>query len=176
MIRPATLANLLAPPLAFIMLTGLYHRGTQFTIEFPDGWSAPSALDNNIVESKNEAAGVICNAQTNFMPTLKDTRLEGLNQQYSTAFNAEEWASLLTIPAAEITVRNGERLPFGDAFFQIATLDVKAGSFVPNNTTIRFGFYVLPDRITMAGCYASASSYPAWQETFDKTVRSLRPW
>ncbi len=174
--RLETLARLLAAPLAFVMLTGLYHRGVQFTVEFPDGWSAPTSLDNNIVEIKNEAAGVICNAQSNFMATLKGSRLEDLNQRYNLVFKAADWANLLSIPENEVSVRKGERRAFGDAFFQIATLDVKAGTFVPSDTVIRFGVYILPDRVTMAGCYASAASYSAWEAIFDKTVSSLRPW
>lgn len=176
MIRPGILARLLAAPLAFMAFTGLYHRGTQFTIEFPDGWSAPSSAGNDIIQVKNETAGVICNAQTNFMATLKDSRLADLNARYSTVFTAADWADFLSVPVDEISVRTGERRPFGDAFFQVATLDVKPGTFVSSATVIRFGTYILPGRVTMAACYASAASYADWEAVFEKTVSSLRPW
>ncbi len=43
-------------------------------------------------------------------------------------------------------------------------------------TMARFGVYVLPGRVTMAGCCVLAANYGAWETTFENTVSSLRPW
>jgi predicted NBD/HSP70 family sugar kinase len=40
----------------------------------------------------------------------------------------------------------------------------------------RYGFYVLPGRVVMAGCYIEASLYPIYTTLFETTVSSVRPW
>ena len=118
--------------------------------------------------------GVNCNAQTNEVEAMKDLRLSQINAEFDHVFSVSDWANLLDIPASTLTVSKGERRPFGDAYYQIATLGMKADDNTPMKA--RFGVYVLPGRVTMAGCYAPTSSFASWEATFEQTVSSLRPW
>jgi hypothetical protein len=77
------------------------------------------------------------------------------------------------VKPAQITVVKSELRPFADAYFHVATLRLQLDT---QDVTARYGFYVLPGRVSMAGCYAASPDYAAHSALFEKTIDSLRPW
>ena len=173
--KKTTLAALLAAPLAVLALGGMYHRGNKLTIEFPDGWSKPTTDKEGIITTKGPG-GVLCNAQTNEPAGMKDLTLDQINSEFNHVFNAVDWGNIMSIDPANIAVSEGQKRPFGDAYYQIATLTLKPGTFGSNEVMMRFGAYVLPGRITMSGCYARSADFANWRPIFEQSVSSLRPW
>ena len=168
------IARALAPALAVLALTAAVYRGDKVTIDFPDGWSEPEADSDGIVTSRQGENGANCNVETKTLPDLADMTMAEINAEYAHVFNIDEWGDFLAIDPADMIMLNSEIRPLGDAFFHIATLNVKASPTVRAIT--RYGFYVLPGRIVMAGCYVEESLYPIYTTTFENTISSLRPW
>src|SRR5690242_2422624 len=102
-LRKTTIAALIAAPLAVLALGGMYHRGHMLTIEFPDGWSAPTTDKDGIILSKGPE-GVVCNAQTNEPDAMKNLTLAQINGEFDHVFNAADWGNILAIEPSKITV------------------------------------------------------------------------
>ncbi len=168
------LAKLVAAPLAVLALTGAHYHGDRVYINFPDGWEAPKTEAEGLVTIHEGATGANCNIQTKDLDSLADSTLAEINLNYSHAFDIAEWADFLAIEASDITIIKGEVRPFADAYFHIATLRIKIDK--STDAMVRYGFYVLPGRVTMAGCYVKADQFPSYSALFDTTISSLRPW
>lgn len=169
-----TLGKLFLPALAILTLTAGVYRGDRLTVTFPDDWSAPEADTDGIVSVKQGENGANCNVETKDVAAIADMTLPEINDEYAHVFDVAEWADFLGLEPAEITLLESDIRPLGDAFFHIATMRVKANADVMAIT--RYGFYVLPGRVVMAGCYVEESLYPIYTSQFEATVSSLRPW
>ncbi len=165
----------LAAPAAVLALTGAYFHGDRLSLDFPDGWKQETD-SKGIVSVKNADGTALCNTQTNDMPGLKDAQLSEINAEFNHIFTAADWSNLMAIKVEDLTVSEGEKRPFADAYFHVGTMVVKAGAITEYETKVRFGVYILPGRLTMVGCYAKTSNFEANRAVFEKTVSSLRPW
>ena len=76
----------------------------------------------------------------------------------------EKWGQVTKQPALK-AVSSGEEL-----------LGLRTQVDATRNVTVRYGFYVLPGRISMTGCYALTPDYPAYKPVLEKVVASFRPW
>ncbi len=170
----ATLGKFFLPALAILTLTAGVYRGDRLTITFPDDWSAPEADSDGLVSSRQGENGANCNVEAKDVPAIADMTLTEINDEYAHVFDVAEWADFLGLEPGEITLLGSDIRPLGDAFFHIATMRIKADADVMAIT--RYGFYVLPGRVVMAGCYAEESLYPIYTSQFEATVSSLRPW
>jgi hypothetical protein len=168
------LVHFLAPPLAVLALTGAHYHGDRLSITFPDGWSAPAEKDTKgLVETREADPGANCNVQTTDIASMAGDTLEEINSVYGHVFKQADWADLLGVDEKQLTVVASEIRPFADAYFHIGTLRIQING---QDVRARYGFYVLPGRVTMAGCYAAAPDYAAHSALFEKTIDSFRPW
>lgn len=169
-----TIAKLISPALAALALTAGAYRGDRVSINFPDDWSAPEADADGIVTSRQGENGANCNVETKELAGLAGMTMAEINAQYAHVFDLAEWADFLGMKPADITLIKSDLRPLGDAHFLIATMKIKVDD--DTDAITRYGFYVLPGRVVMAGCYVEASLYPIYTTLFETTVSSLRPW
>jgi hypothetical protein len=168
------LTKLAVGPLAILMLTGANFKGDRLSVVFPDGWSPPETGADGLTQSFESKPGPNCNTQTKDLPGLAKATLAQINADTGHAFSAAEWADFLGYPATSITVVDSEIRPFADAYFHVGTLRIKTDQGA--DVMMRHGFYVLPGRITMTGCYAEPANFDSKYAVFDRVVNSLRPW
>jgi hypothetical protein len=173
-----SLGKFLAAPLAIVALTGAFFHGDRFSITFPDNWSpgAENETSKGLFESfehKGTGAGANCNVQTLDLATLAKLTQQEINAENGHAFSQAEWADLLGLQLAQVTVVTSEIHPAADTFFHVTTLRLKVET---KDIALRYGFYILPGRITMAGCYAPWTDYATYSAVFETTIDSLRPW
>jgi len=169
----STATKFAAAALALLAFTGASYRGDRASINFPDGWSGPENGEEGLVTFKESGGVANCNLQTKNVDDARYVSLDQINALEAHVYTVADWATLLGVSSSDLTVINSELRPFADAYFHIATLRVK---YQGSEAMVRYGFYVLPGRISMAGCYARADDYPKYADLFDKTITSLRPW
>ena len=162
-----------AASLALFAFAGATYRGDRASINFPDGWSGPRDDGDGLITFKESSGAVNCNLQTKDVDDARYASLEQINAIEAHVYTGEDWADMLGVSSSDLTVINSELRPFADAYFHIATLRVK---YQGTEAMVRYGFYVLPGRVSMAGCYARVDDYPKYADLFDKTITSLRPW
>lgn len=162
-----------APALAALALTGAVYQGDRLSIDFPEGWTLEGPDTDGLVKATAPAGTVNCNVQTRDVPAL-GTSLAAINAEYAHVFTVAEWADLLGQKTEDMTLELSDMSPFADAFYHTATFNLKVDA--TKTVTVRYGFYVLPGRISMTGCYALAADYPANKALFDNVVASFRPW
>lgn len=164
----------LTASLALVVLTAGVYKSNNATINFPDGWSSPEADADGIIVTRQSENGANCNLEVRKLPALADQTMAQINADYGHVFDVDDWADFLGTSPDKLTVIASDIRPLEDAIFHIATLKVPANATV--NAVFRYGFYVLPGRVVMAGCYAEESLYPIYTTLFEKTISSLRPW
>ncbi len=169
-----SITKLLAAPLALLVLTAGVYKGDHLTITFPDGWSEPMVGEENLVTTNQGENGVNCNVQNKEIPALADMTLAEINAELGHVYTLAEWADFVGKAPEDVIVMSSDIRPLEDAIFHIATMKLKANDTI--NVIARYGFYVLPGRVVIAGCYAEESIYPIYTTLFEKTVSSLRPW
>ena len=173
-----SLGKVLAAPLAIMALTGAFFHGDRAAITFPESWSpavdkpATAGLFESF-EGNNSKTGANCNVQTKDLPGLAKLTLQDINTSVGHVYTLAEWADLLGIDPSQLSLVTSQMRPFADAFFHVGTLRYKVDG---KDVAVRYGFYVLPGRITMAGCYTPWADYPAYTAMFATTIDSLRPW
>ena len=168
------IAKLALAPLAVLALTGAVYHGDRVTIDFPDGWTAPAADKDGIISSRPPGGGgPNCNIQFNSPPGLATLTATEINSTYGHAFDLAEWADFIGMKTSDIAVIESSLKTVDGNLFHIATLRVKANADV--TAMVRYGFFMAPERVTMAGCYVSVDSYDTYSAMFDHTINSLRP-
>lgn len=158
---------------ALALTAGVYH-GDKVTINFPDGWSAPETDADGIISSKQGENGANCNIDARNLATIADMTMAEINAEFGHVFQVPDWADFLTLAPEDITLIASDVRPLGDAIFHIATMKIALED--ADDAMVRYGFYVLPGRVVMAGCYVEESLYPIYTSLFEATVSSLRPW
>lgn len=169
-----TIAKIVAPALALLALTAAVYRGNLVTIDFPDGWSEPEMNSDGIVTSRQPENGTNCNVEAKDIPAIAGMTMAEINAEYGHVFDVYDWADFLGVEPANIDLIRGDIRPLGDAYFHITTLRLKAVQEF--NVITRYGLYVLPGRVVMAGCYVNEELDPIYTTTFETTISSLRPW
>jgi hypothetical protein len=169
-----SLVKVAAAATAVLCLTASVYKGDRVTINFPDGWEEPEADDDGLVTSRQGENGANCNVESKNVAGIANMTMAEINAEYGHVFTVGEWADFLGMPTSDITLLNSDIRPLEDAFLHIATMKVKASDTVTAMT--RYGFYVLPGRVVMAGCYIEESLYPIYTTTFENVISSLRPW
>jgi len=164
----------LAASVALVVLTAGVYKGDHVTINFPDGWSTPEADADGLIVTRQSENGANCNLEVRKLPAIAGQSLAEINAEYGHVFDLDDWADFFGTPADKLTVIASDIRPLEDAIFHIATLKTPASDTV--NAVFRYGFYVLPGRVIMAGCYAEESLYPIYTTLFEKTISSMRPW
>jgi hypothetical protein len=112
--------------------------------------------------------------QTVDLAALSTLSLEEINKETGHVYTAAEWADLLGQKPADLNLVSSDIQSFADAWFHLGTFHLKANQTV--DVTVRYGFYVLPGRISMTGCYANSADYAKFSTLLDATVKSFRPW
>ena len=164
--------------MAVVTLTGASFHGDRLSITFPDGWSPGADQPGNkgLIESFEGGTtntGANCNAQTKDLDALANHTLQDLNASFGHVYTQAEWVDLLGVDPASLSVVASDIRPIADTNFHVATLRYKVDG---KDVAMRYGFYVMPGRITMAGCYAPWADYPSYSKLFETTIDSLRPW
>jgi hypothetical protein len=168
------IAKLALAPLVIFALTGAVYHGDRVTIDFPDGWSAPETDSDGLISSRPPGGGgPNCNIQFNSPPGLANQTVAEINSTYGHAFDLAEWVDFLGMKTDDVTVIESSLKTVDGNLFHVATLRVRAKADVA--AMVRYGFFIAPDRVTMAGCYVSADKYDAYSAAFDHTINSLRP-
>lgn len=168
------IAKLAAPALAVLALTGAFYHGDRLSVDFPSGWTIDGPDAEGIVTAHEPGTKVNCNVQTNDLATLAKSSLAEINSEYGHVFNVAEWADLLGRESKDITLMHSDMTPFADTFYHTATFRMAVDA--STEVTVRYGFYVLPGRLSMTGCYVLSADYPAYKAQFESVVDSLRPW
>jgi hypothetical protein len=163
-----------APTLAVLALTGAFYRGDRLSIDFPEGWTVTGPDKDELVTATEPGDSVNCNVQTRDLAALGNATLADINADYGHVFTVAEWADLLGQKSEDITLEVTNMSPFADAFYHTATFRMKVDA--TKEVSVRYGFYVLPGRISMAGCYVLTADYPGYKARFEKVVDSFRPW
>lgn len=163
-----------APTLAVLTLTGAFYHGDRLSIDFPEGWAVTGPDKDELVTATEPGSVVNCNVQTRDLAALDKASLADINADYGHVFTVADWADLLGQKLAEITLERSDMSPFADTFFHTATFRMKVDA--TKEVSVRYGFYVLPGRISMAGCYVLTPDYPAYKVRLEKVVDSFRPW
>ena len=167
--------RLAAAPFAVLALTAGNFHGDRASIIFLDSWSAPENKTDGLVSVNAPGeSGANCNVQTVDIASLEAFTLAQINADTAHPYSVTEWADFLALKPEQIVIDKNEVRPFADAWFHIATLRIKIEQ--TPEVTVRHGFYILPGRVTMAGCYVGSTQYAAYSELFETTVSSLRPW
>lgn len=172
---PAFFARLVAPVIAVFALTAAVHRGDGYQINFPDAWIVGEKDANGITTaSEPGGSGANCNIENKKLATLDGYTQDQLNAEFSRVYTAADWSDFLASPVSGITVISGDVRPFGEFRQQIATLRIVLDS--QTDVTLRYGFYTLPGRIVMTGCYARTDLYPAYAAMYDTVIKSALPF
>ncbi|HEV7689758.1 MAG TPA: hypothetical protein VGO52_03005 [Hyphomonadaceae bacterium] len=167
-------AKLALAPLAVLALTGAVYHGNRVTIDLPEGWTAPEADKDGIISSRPPGGGgPNCNIQFNSPPDLAKMTVAEINSSFGHAFDLAEWADFIGRKTDDITVIESSLKTVDGDLFHVATLRIKASADV--TVMVRYGFFMAPERVTMAGCYVGADSYDTYSAAFDHTISSLRP-
>jgi hypothetical protein len=171
---PARFVRLAAAPLALLALTAGVFKGEGFSINFPDGWSAP-AQDSDGIFTTNEAGqtGANCNVENRKLAALDGLTQAEINADYDHVFSLAEWSDFLALETSQITIISGEVRRLGEHRLQIATLRIKQADV---DVTVRYAFFVMPGRVLMAGCYAEATVFPAYAVMYESAISSLLPF
>jgi hypothetical protein len=172
--RPGQIAQLLAAPLAFVVFAGLTFRGEHFTIDYPEGWSAPVKSADGIYSSYSPDRRVNCNAHTALIPALDGKTHTQLAEDFP-GMDRDGWADLLGVVPETLTVTEGERRQIGEAWLHVATFTLTPGKSVKQTTMVRYAAVISPGKVNMSGCYALPAEFGAHRAVFEKTVSSLRP-
>lgn len=173
--KPALLARFLAAPLALFALTAAVHRAEGLQINFPDGWSTPEKDANGITTSTEPGdSGSNCNIENKKLASLDGKTQSDLNTEYGQVFAVADWADFLAVSEDSITIIAGEVRPVGELRQQLATLRVILDA--ETDVTLRYGFYVVPGRIVMTGCYARTDRFPAYATMYDAVIKSALPF
>ena len=167
------ITKIAAATLAVLAFTGAVYHGDRLLIDFPAGWTISSPDKDGLVTATEPGSVVNCNVQTRDVASLGDA-LADINAEYGHVFTVAEWADLLGRKPEDIKLDLSDVTPFADAFSHTSTFRIMATP--TREVTVRYGFYVLPGRISMTGCYVTSSDYPAYKDRFDNTVDSFRPW
>ena len=168
------IAKIAAPALAILALTGGFYHGDRLAIVFPADWTIQPPDKDGLVVANEPGSQTNCNVQTSDVALLAKSTLAEINADYGHVFDVAEWANLLGMKPEDLTLVLSDMSPFADAFYHTATFLVKADD--TREVTVRYGFYVLPGRISMAGCYVVSTDYPAQKQRFNTIVDSFRPW
>lgn len=169
-----SLAKFAAAATAVFCLTAAVYRGNNVSINFPDNWQAPEADETGLVTSRQGENGANCNVESKSIASIASMTMAEINEEFGHVYTLAEWADFLGMPASDITLVSSDIRPLEDAILHIATMRVKASDSI--YAISRYGFYVLPGRVVMAGCYVEESLYPIYTTTFENVVSSLRPW
>jgi hypothetical protein len=172
--RLSSLARLLAAPLAFLAFAGLTFRGDHFTIDFPEGWTAPEKSADDIYSSYSPDKKVNCNAHTALVAALDGKTYAQLAADFP-GMDRDGWADLLGVEPANIAVTEGEKRQIGEATLHIATFTLAPGGIVKQTTMVRYAAVISPGKVNMSGCYALPADFNAYRSVFEQTVSSLRP-
>ncbi len=159
--------------LAVLALTGAVFHGDRLSIHFPSDWTIEAPDKDGLVVANEPGGGANCNVQTVDLADLVNSSLDELNAEYGHVFDVAEWADLLGEDPENITLVLSDMSPFADTFYHTATFSVDIDA--TREATVRYGFYVLPGRISMTGCYALSGDYPTYKSTFELIVDSFRP-
>ena len=163
--------------MAVMALTGASFHGDRLSITFPDGWSpgADKPESKGLIESFEGGktnTGANCNAQTKDLDALAGHTLEDLNARFGHVYTQAEWGDLLGPEPAQLTVVTSDIRTIADATFHVGTLRYRTEG---KDVALRCGFFVMPGRITVAGCYAPWAEYPSYSKLFETTIDSFRP-
>lgn len=172
--RFSWITSLAAPALAVLALTGAFYHGDRLSIDFPDGWTIAAPDKDGLVTATKPGDKANCNVQTRDLSALGNATLTDINAEYGHVFTVADWADLLGQKPEDLTLELSNISPFADAFYHTATFRMKASP--TREVSVRYGFYVLPGRISMAGCYALSADYPAARAELEKVIASFRPW
>jgi len=170
---PGRFARLAAAPLALLALTAGVFRGEGFSINFPDGWSAPTESNGIFTTRETGQAGANCNVESRKLATLDGLTQAEINADYDHVFSLAEWADFLGLKASELTIIAGEVRRLGEHRLQIATFRVQQPDV---DVTVRYAFLVTPGRVVMAGCYAGTAVFPAYAVIYESAIGSLLPF
>jgi hypothetical protein len=166
--------RLLAAPLAFIVFAGLAFRGDHFTIDFPEGWTAPARNADGVYSSYSPDRTVNCNAHTALIPELDGKTYAQLAEDFP-GMDRDGWADILAVEPETLTVTEGERRKIGEAWLHVATFTLTPGKMVKQTTMVRYAAVISPGKVNMSGCYALPGDFGAFRTVFENTVSSLRP-
>lgn len=151
-----------------------------YTITFPAGW--PQETHGDIVsatmpDSPAITGPVSCNSQLNRMASMDGISQADLNVYASGAWTVADWANLLGVEAAKLEMVETAVKPYGGLYFRTGLVRLLPGAFPEQQVEVDalIGFYLLPGRIVLAGCYAVPEDLAASRPIFEATVNSLRP-
>jgi hypothetical protein len=171
---PGRFAKLAAAPLALLALTAGVFKGEGFSINFPDGWSAPAQNSDGIFTTHEAGqTGANCNVENRKVAALDGQTQAEINADFDHVFSLAEWADFLGLETGQITIVSDEVRRLGEHRLQIATLGVKQGDV---EASVRYAFFVMPGRVLMAGCYAATTVFPAYAVMYDAAISSLLPF
>ncbi|MBI1361091.1 MAG: hypothetical protein GC155_12520 [Alphaproteobacteria bacterium] len=163
-----------AAAFAVMCFTGAQYLGDRMSIDVPDAWTAQGPAQDGLVTFTEPGGMANCNIQTVDSSDLAKLSIDEINKETAHAYSAAEYADLLGQEPSAISLVSSEIQPFADAWFHIATFRFQTTD--GPEVSIRFAFYILPGRISMAGCYASSADFAKYDSLFDKTIKSFRPW
>lgn len=172
--RHIWIVKIAASAVAMLALTGAFYHGDRLSIDFPADWIITGPNADDLTSATEPGTVVNCNVQTRDVAALASSTLAEINAEYGHVFSVAEWADLLGQKPENLTLEQSDLSPFADAYYHTATFRMKVDA--TSEATVRYGFYVLPGRVSMAGCYVRSSDYPAYKLRFENVIASFRPW
>ena len=178
MIRPTILATgrALLVLVAAVSLAAFTHKTKLYSIEFPQGWSAPVTDERGNAQSNAPGSDdlVWCRANSNVMPSLKDSTQAQLNKEYAAPLDQATWADVLSVDRAKITLIDGQARVVNGVIVQFATISF-AHDVLGLEAKGRFASHIMPGRMVNAGCFAGTAAYAGVKDVLEKVVTSLKP-
>lgn len=156
-------------------LAGFTDAGKHFTIDFPQGWSAPTIDDDGSAHSDAPSPlNVFCRANSVDLESLKGAKQAALNSEYSKPLDKPTWAGVFSVDAAKIEISEGQARLVEGHIVQFVTMTM-AADVIGAPMKGRFVSHILPGHMINAGCFAPPESFDAMGPTFEKVVTSLKP-
>lgn len=167
--------RLLLAAAALLGLAAFTDSGNHFTIDFPEGWSAPAAdADGNVQSDAPAAAGKAwCRANSNAMPDLTATQ-DQINTVYSSPWDLATWASVLSVDPSKMQIAEGEARIVDGHVVQVVTMTL-APDLMGAEAKARFVSHVMTGRMVNAGCFSPSEAYDGMKTLFETVVSSLKP-
>jgi hypothetical protein len=161
---------------AALGLAGFTDAGKHFTIDFPNGWSAPT-IDDDDGSAHADApspVNVFCRANSVNLASLKGATQTGLNSEYSKPLDKPTWAGVLSVDAAKVEISEGQARLVDGRIVQFVTMTL-AADILGAPMKARFVSHILPGHMVNAACFAPPGSFDAMRPTFEAVVSSLKP-
>jgi hypothetical protein len=159
---------------AALALAGFTDKGKNFSIDFPQGWSAPVEDAQGNAQSNAPDGSFYCRANSVTLASLKDATQSSLNAQYKAPLDLETWAGVLSVDATKVQIAEGDARLVNGRIVQSVTMTLGA-EVLGSPKKARFVSYILPGRMVNAGCFAGIESFDGTRAVFEATLKSLKP-